>query len=455
MGLPLSFRHRIGAVVGVLLFAAVSFGANAETASGLAYGGDITVNLLGGPAEIDTGPLPSGPPGPNGVAGSGVDSFGPINGSVLFVPVNLNVPLLATVGVDLGVLTGEVSYMNPLQFPPVPNSVTSATGAVTNVDVSVNVATLLGLGVTADAVESTSEITGVCGALTPAGTTTLTNAGVTVGANPLLALDVSPAPNTGIDINVLGLAGVTLILNEQVVGGNGITTSSISTNALHLTVSINLLGLVFADIILGHSEASVNCNTADLSIIKMDSPDPVVVGSPLTYTVQVTNNGPGLANEVTLQDTLPAGVTVNSITPSGAGSCTPIGVNPINCVWPSIPAGGVETVTVVVTPNVIGMIINTAVTRTDDFDNDPSDNTAMTTTTVIAPPATTTTTTLPPTTTTTTTLPPGATTTTTLPPGATTTTTLPTEIPAINNWGLMGIACVMAFLAMIKLRRRQ
>ncbi|MGH8499070.1 MAG: hypothetical protein ACRERV_09725, partial [Methylococcales bacterium] len=306
-----------------------------------------------------------------------------------------------------------------------------------------------------DAVESTSTITGVCGALTPAGTTTLTNAGVTVGANPLLALDVSPAPNTGIDINVLGLAGVTLILNEQVVGGNGITTSSISTNALHLTVSINLLGLVFADIILGHSEAAVNCNTADLSITKMDSPDPVVVGSPLTYTVQVTNTGPGSANEVTIQDTLPAGVTVNSITPSGAGSCTPIGVNPINCVWPSIPAGGVETVTVVVTPNVIGMIINTAVTRTDDFDNDPSDNTAMTTTTVIAPPATTTTTTLPPTTTTTTTLPPGATTTTTLPPGATTTTTLPTEIPAINNWGLMGIACVMAFLAMIKLRRRQ
>ncbi|MGH8499719.1 MAG: hypothetical protein ACRERV_13075, partial [Methylococcales bacterium] len=190
------FQHGIVAVLLTVSFAATSFNVSAETASGLAYGGDITVNLLGGPAEIDTGPLPSGPPGPNGVFGSGVDSFGPINGAVLFVPVNANVIGVATVGVNLGLLTGQVSYMNPLQFPPVPNSVTFAKGAVTNVNVGVNVAALLGLGVTADAVESTSTITGVCGALTPAGTTTLTNAGVTVGANPLLALDVNPGPNT-------------------------------------------------------------------------------------------------------------------------------------------------------------------------------------------------------------------------------------------------------------------
>ncbi|MGH8557915.1 MAG: hypothetical protein ACRESZ_10735, partial [Methylococcales bacterium] len=55
---------------------------------------------------------------------------------------------------------------------------------------------------------------------------------------------------------------------------------------------------------------------------------------------------------------------------------------------------------------------------------------------------------------TTTTLPPD-TTTTTLPPDTTTTTNGPTAIPAIHNWGLIGMACVMAVLAMIKLRRRQ
>ena len=48
----------------------------------------------------------------------------------------------------------------------------------------------------------------------------------------------------------------------------------------------------------------------DLSIAKVDSPDPVVQGSSLTYTVTVTNNGPSNATGVVMTDTLPAGVTV-------------------------------------------------------------------------------------------------------------------------------------------------
>ena len=31
---------------------------------------------------------------------------------------------------------------------------------------------------------------------------------------------------------------------------------------------------------------------ADLSVVKTDSPDPIMVGQDLTYTVTVTNNGP-------------------------------------------------------------------------------------------------------------------------------------------------------------------
>ena len=35
---------------------------------------------------------------------------------------------------------------------------------------------------------------------------------------------------------------------------------------------------------------------ADLSIVKTDSPDPVVAGGMLTYTIGITNNGPDAAN---------------------------------------------------------------------------------------------------------------------------------------------------------------
>jgi uncharacterized repeat protein (TIGR01451 family) len=48
---------------------------------------------------------------------------------------------------------------------------------------------------------------------------------------------------------------------------------------------------------------------ADLSITKTDSPDPVIAGDNLTYTIILTNHGPYLAENVTLTDSLPAELT--------------------------------------------------------------------------------------------------------------------------------------------------
>ena len=48
---------------------------------------------------------------------------------------------------------------------------------------------------------------------------------------------------------------------------------------------------------------------AELSLTKTDSPDPVVAGEQLDYTIRVTNNGPGTATDVVVTDVLPAGVT--------------------------------------------------------------------------------------------------------------------------------------------------
>ena len=52
------------------------------------------------------------------------------------------------------------------------------------------------------------------------------------------------------------------------------------------------------------SSITVNAKDADLSITKTDSPDPVLAGSNITYTIDVKNNGPDASLNLTLSDTI-------------------------------------------------------------------------------------------------------------------------------------------------------
>ena len=63
--------------------------------------------------------------------------------------------------------------------------------------------------------------------------------------------------------------------------------------------------------------------SADLSITKTDSADPVTPGQAFTYTITVTNNGPSDSANVQVSDTVPAQFTVTNVSP--AGSCSHVG----------------------------------------------------------------------------------------------------------------------------------
>ena len=97
---------------------------------------------------------------------------------------------------------------------------------------------------------------------------------------------------------------------------------------------------------------------ADLSIVKSDSPDPVTVGQPLTYTLDVDNAGPDAASTVEVTDDLSSSATFDSASAS-QGTCSEA-AGTVTCNLGSIASGGSATVTIQVTPNQVGTITDTA-----------------------------------------------------------------------------------------------
>ena len=127
---------------------------------------------------------------------------------------------------------------------------------------------------------------------------------------------------------------------------------------------------------------------ADLSLSKSDSPDPVVAGEGLTYELTVQNNGPSTAINVLIEDQVPAGVTIDSVSASGAGSCN-AGVagdasQPTTCAFDSLADGESETMTINVTvlPQTTGVLQNDAIVMSDTVDNNNANDLATATTTV-------------------------------------------------------------------------
>ncbi|MDB6031656.1 MAG: C-terminal target protein, partial [Verrucomicrobiales bacterium] len=125
-------------------------------------------------------------------------------------------------------------------------------------------------------------------------------------------------------------------------------------------------------------------HAADLAVITTALPDPVAVGSNLTYTVTVQNLGPSLATGVALTNTLPGNVTLVSST-SSQGACSLAG-SVVTCGLGSIPASGSASVTMVVRPVLAGSITNLARAGGSELDLNLANNSGQTIGTVENPP---------------------------------------------------------------------
>ncbi|MFN3191205.1 MAG: SdrD B-like domain-containing protein [Aureliella sp.] len=120
----------------------------------------------------------------------------------------------------------------------------------------------------------------------------------------------------------------------------------------------------------------------DLEVTKVDSADPVIAGNDLVYTMVVTNNGPSTATNVSLSDTLPAGVTFTSGTSTQGTTANNNGVFTADIGTLASGASATVTLTVGVDPGTTGTIDNTASVTATETETNSANNTASQSTTV-------------------------------------------------------------------------
>jgi uncharacterized repeat protein (TIGR01451 family) len=120
---------------------------------------------------------------------------------------------------------------------------------------------------------------------------------------------------------------------------------------------------------------------ADLSIAKAAAPNPIPLHGTLTYTLTVRNAGPNTVRDVAVTDQLPTSATL--VAASSPGGCTASAT--IGCAVGTLAPGGAATLTIVVRPQAVGALTNSATVSSSATELNAANNTARVTTQVVTP----------------------------------------------------------------------
>jgi uncharacterized repeat protein (TIGR01451 family) len=149
----------------------------------------------------------------------------------------------------------------------------------------------------------------------------------------------------------LSMAGSTTATFSMLVKVNaGVANGTVITDTATVSSSVN-------DPNTSNNSASASTVVgatagAELTVINVASPNPVVAGSTITYTQVVTNTGSAVASAATFSEPTPtptANVTFSSVTPASGWTCNPL--PPVSCTNPSVAPSSLGTFTVVYTVN--------------------------------------------------------------------------------------------------------
>ncbi len=236
-------------------------------------------------------------------------------------------------------------------------------------------------------------------------TVTAANGGPAVATNASWT-DTLPAGTTFVSLSTamgwtcttpaVGASGTVSCANASFAVGNSPFTLVVNVDGATAagTIISNMASITSttADPNTGNDSATatttVGAGSADLSVTKSASPDPVTAGNSLTYSITASNAGPSLAASVSLTDTLPVGTTFVSLTAPGGWTCTTPAVGAsgtVSCSNASVAIGNAAFTLVV---NVDGgvaagtVISNTASITSTTSDPNTGNNSGTATATV-------------------------------------------------------------------------
>jgi uncharacterized repeat protein (TIGR01451 family) len=224
------------------------------------------------------------------------------------------------------------------------------------------------------------------------------------GPNPATSVSLTDAlPANTTFVSTAQNTGPAFSCTNPSVGTNGTVTCTNASLASGATATFTIVANVSASAPLGTLNNTANVTTtstdpttpntstagtvitagnADLGIVKTAAPGPYSTGNNLTYTIAVTNGGPSSAATVNVTDTLPAGTTLVSATPT-QGSCT--GTATVICSLGTIANAGTASIALTITlPSTPGPVSNLAtVASPTNPDSNGANNSSTATVTVI------------------------------------------------------------------------
>jgi len=143
----------------------------------------------------------------------------------------------------------------------------------------------------------------------------------------------------------------------------------------------------------GSDLLSVNAGSNSASVVLQQSSDVAVTlasssanatfGSNLTYTAIITNNGPGIATDVSFDDYLPSNFSLVSATSSQGTVDTTTNVGDVNASIGDLASGATATVSIVVNPTQYGPATNSVYVNSDSVDSNYDNNNASVNTPVV------------------------------------------------------------------------